>query len=86
MKQQTTLPLYILIAVFLAVIVFSILSCNVKEVCPECGMENCIYQQIDKTCDEGTDTDIMNAIYKVCGQRGIKDSTTINLIKANYYL
>lgn len=86
MKLKHLLPYYILIAVFLAVIVFSILSCKVKEVCPECGMENCIYQQIDKTYDEGTDTDIMDAIYKVCDKRGIKDSTTIDLIKANYYL
>lgn len=55
-------------------------------ICPDCGEWGCIYEQIDEAYDEGTDTEILNAIYKVCNERGIKDSTTIELLKANYYL
>lgn len=54
--------------------------------CPDCGETNCIYQQINNNVSGEGDQDIENAIQKVCKQRGIKDSATIELIRANYYL
>jgi len=56
-----------------------------SNICPECQKENCIYQQIDKVYDQ-SDMDLGRAILLVCGERGIKDSVTIDLIKANYNL
>lgn len=74
--------------VFLSIAIFSFTfqGCKNEAVCPECGEANCIYQQIDKTYDEGTDTSILNAIYKVCNERKITDPEMIDLIKANYNL
>ena len=55
--------------------------------CPDCGDTNCIYQQINEEVKgEGTDSEIMEAIKTVCKERGIKDSATVELLKANYYL
>lgn len=56
------------------------------DICPDCLQTGCIYQQINNTCEGETDSDILKAVYFVCGQRGIKDSVTIDLIKANYNL
>ena len=55
--------------------------------CSDCGMTNCIYEQINETVrGEGSDLEIESAIYEVCRERNIKDSITIDLLKANYYL
>ena len=55
-------------------------------VCPDCGEEHCIYQDINNNVEGESDTDIYNAVDKICRQRGITDSATIKLILANYYL
>lgn len=57
-----------------------------KYVCPDCGQWGCIYEDIDESYDEATGNDINAAIYEVCKQKGITDSATINLLKANYNL
>ena len=59
---------------------------KVNYTCPDCGETGCIYEDIDTRSGEGSDLDIESAIYEVCRERGIKDSITIDLLKANYYL
>lgn len=71
----------------LACLIGLFISCATVQLCEDCGETNCIYQEINNNVQgEGSDQDIMNAIYKVCKQRGISDEKTIDLIKANYYL
>lgn len=84
MKPKTYTILFVV-----AIAIFA--GCNKPElkslpVCPDCGETGCIYEQIDDACEGETDSDILKAIYFVCGQRRITDSVTIDLIKANYSL
>lgn len=52
-------------------------------VCPDCGEWGCIYEDID-TYYDGNNVDIDEAIQEVCNDRGITDTETIDLLKANY--
>lgn len=55
--------------------------------CSDCGMTNCIYEQINETVrGEGSDMEIETAIMEVCKLRGITDKKTIDLLRANYSL
>ena len=54
-------------------------------VCPDCGETGCIYEDIDSRIIEGTDIEISNAIYQVCKERNITDSTAIAWLKGDYY-
>jgi len=56
-----------------------------NEVCSECSESGCIYQEIE-TVYNGTDMELEAAILEVCKRRGISDSATIELLRANYYL
>ncbi len=72
--------------VLLAIGIVFLLGWTMPEtICPDCNQHHCIYQAIDKLYDQ-SDMDLERAIYLVCGERGIKDSVTIDLIKANYGL
>lgn len=71
----------------LIIISLLIASCSTSKVCKDCGMTNCIYQQInDNVKGNGSDSDIMQSIDEVCRKRNIRDSSTIHLIMSNYYL
>lgn len=56
---------------------------NIEYICPDCGETGCIYEDIDTLYDESYCT-IDEAITAVCKERGIVESVTIQLIKANY--
>ena len=58
-----------------------------QQECPECGQTDCIYKEIeDSVKGEGPDSEIEQAIQDVCKSRNINDKTTIDLLRANYYL
>lgn len=52
--------------------------------CPQCGSTDCIYEEIDKYYDEHAGVSVEGAIQSVCSNRGISDSVSIDLLKANY--
>lgn len=60
-------------------------SIKAKFICPDCGEAGCIYEAIDDCCEGDTDTDITRAIYQVCKERNITDSTAIAWLLGDYY-
>jgi membrane protease subunit (stomatin/prohibitin family) len=54
--------------------------------CPDCGVPNCIYKEINENCGDGTDTDVQKAVLKVCKKRKITNPKTIDTLLKEYYL
>ncbi len=70
----------------LAIVIVVLLGWTMPQpVCPDCLQKHCVYEQINKVYDQ-SDMDLERAVLLVCGERGIKDFETIDLIKANYNL
>jgi hypothetical protein len=82
MKLLSTLASILILS---AIITATYTACNI-DTCPDCSESNCIYQEINQEAKEGTDSDIINAVNKVCIRRNVTDSATIKNILANYYL